>query len=263
MARTKIVRRRDGTVLVERFSPFRRVEHLMVIIVFVLLVLTGFPQKFYESTWATSTLNFFGGLDRARTVHRVAGMVFAFQAIFHIAVIMIGTLTKKMRLTLLPTPQDLRDVFATMSYYFGYRKEHPRYPKFDYRQKFEYLGMVLGGMVMVFTGLVLLYPGLTASIMPGQIIPAARIMHSSEALLALSVLIVWHVYGSHLSPEVFPMDTSIFTGYMTEEELAERHSLEYEHVFGKPPAHLAEHAEAPKTGVTLTPPEDTDSAPKA
>ncbi|OFZ54624.1 MAG: hypothetical protein A2428_01745 [Bdellovibrionales bacterium RIFOXYC1_FULL_54_43] len=233
MSQPKIIRRPDGTILIERFSPFRRVEHLLVIAGFTLLVLTGFPQKFYEASWAASVLQFFGGLDRARTLHRVVGIIFSVQAVIHIAIIAVGILSSKMRLTLLPTSQDFRDVFATLSYYFGYTKEHPRYPKFDYRQKFEYLGMVLGGLVMVFSGLALLYPGFITSFLPGQIIPAARLAHSNEALLAFCVLVVWHVYGSHLSPEVFPMDKSMFTGYLTLDYLKEHHNLEYRRLFPK------------------------------
>lgn len=228
----KILKLEDGTVLIERFKPIRRVEHLFGILCFVLLVLTGFPQKFYEANWATSILQWFGGLDQARKVHHIVGIIFFIHTMIHLGAIVVGILMKKMRLTLFPTPQDFRDVIDTLRYYFGYSKEHPKYPLFDYRQKFEYIGLLLGGAVVIFSGFILLYPGLISNFLPGEIIPAAREAHSNEAMLALLVLVVWHVYGAHLSPDVFPGDKSIFTGYMTKEELKAHHALEYERIFG-------------------------------
>lgn len=228
MSIPRIIKKADNTILIERFPPIRRIEHLLVIATFVVLVITGFPQKFYEAAWAGRVLTWIGGLDNARLAHRIAGLVFCFHVILHVGVIVVGVLTSKMRLSLLPTSQDFRDVMGSLKYYFGYAPKAPKYPKFDYRQKFEYLGIVLGGFVMVLSGLALLYPAATVAWLPGQVIPAARVAHSNEALLALLVLTIWHVYGSHFSPEVFPMDKSIFTGFMTLEELEERHAREYE-----------------------------------
>jgi hypothetical protein len=39
--------------------------------------------------------------------------------------------------------------------------------------------------------------------------------------------------GAHLSPEAFPMDTSIFTGKIRKDKLRDEHPLEYEDLFGK------------------------------
>ncbi|MBI4405440.1 MAG: cytochrome C [Deltaproteobacteria bacterium] len=232
---TKIVRREDGTVLVERFSVFRRIEHLFVIATFVALCLTGFPQKYYAAGWSSALLKFFGGLDTARAVHRISGIIFSIHAVIHFAIIVMGILLGKMQLTLLPTSKDIHDIIHTLRYYFGKAKALPLYPKFHYRQKFEYIGLIFGGVVMIVSGLILLYPVLITHYLPGQLIPAARIAHSGEALLAFLVIIIWHLYGSHISPEVFPMDKTIFTGYMTKEELEEKHGLEHERVFGPKP----------------------------
>ena len=35
-----------------RFSRRQRIEHAIVMTTFVLLALTGFPQKFFETGWA-------------------------------------------------------------------------------------------------------------------------------------------------------------------------------------------------------------------
>lgn len=243
---TRIITRKDGTVLVERFTPARRAEHILVLLTFVVLTLTGLPQKF-EGTTANAVLSALGGLDAARTVHRAAGIVFTVHAALHIGTLVVGLLRGRMRWTMLPTLQDLRDALGTLRYYLGLRPRAPLLPKFDYRQKFEYLGMVLGGLVMVASGLLLLYPGQFAAWLPGQLIPAAFVAHSNEAMLALLVLVVWHVYGSHLSPEVFPMDTCVFTGYLTKNELRERHALEFRRLFPDEPLDPADAPPAPAT----------------
>lgn len=225
------IKEHNGTIPIERFSTWRRIDHIFVILVFVMLVLTGFPQKFFDAAWAARAVDFFGGVDKTRLIHRIFGVTFAIHALIHIGIIIAGVFTSKMRLSLLPTSEDFRDLFASLKYYLGYQHDKPTYPKFDYRQKFEYIGIVLGSLVMVVSGLILLFPGWFAGFLPGQVIPASQVMHSNEALLAFLVLTIWHVYGSHFSPEVFPMDKTIFTGYIDEHELKERHYREYARIF--------------------------------
>jgi cytochrome b subunit of formate dehydrogenase len=233
----KIRRSRSGELEVERFSPLRRVEHTLAIVTFAALLVTGFPQKFDQSEVGRWVLGLFGGLDNARLVHRVAGVVFAVHAGLHLLVILVGLLSRRMRLTLFPLPQDLRDAWDNLRFYFGHRDHPPELPKYDYRQKFEYIGLVLGGMVMIFSGIVLMVPVLVARWLPGEVIPASQVAHSNEAMLAFLVLVVWHIYATVLSPDVFPLDKSMFTGYMGAHELKQHHALEYKRVFpdGEPP----------------------------
>jgi formate dehydrogenase subunit gamma len=226
----KIMKNEEGEILVERFSPIRRFEHHLVALGFIMLILTGLPQKFHGpvSAWILGVL---GGLDTARFIHRFFGLVFVFHALAHLGSFVLGTIRGTMRPTLVPTFQDLRDARDNLLYYFGFRAKPPAMPKFDYRQKFEYMGLVLGGLVMILSGLILLFPKTTAGFLPGEVIPVAQMLHTNEAMLALLVLVVWHVYGSVLSPDVFPLDTSVFTGYMTAEELKHHHRLEYDRLF--------------------------------
>jgi hypothetical protein len=39
---------------------------------------------------------------------------------------------------------------------------------------------------------------------------------------------------AHLSPEAFPIDTSIFTGKIRKEKLKHEHALEYEELYKEP-----------------------------
>jgi formate dehydrogenase gamma subunit len=231
MKDAKIIRGPKGEILVERFKPIRRFEHWLALVTFVALIVTGMPQKFYDASWASVVLDLLGGLERARMLHRIAGVLFAGHAVIHLLAILVGILRRKLRLTLVPTSKDFLDVWHNLLYYLGRRTTPPEFPKFDYKQKFEYFGIVLGGLVMIATGLMLMYPTLATMVLPGQIIAASRVAHSNEALLALSVLTVWHVYDCILSPEVFPLDRTIFTGYISAHDLKERYRHEYRRIF--------------------------------
>jgi len=54
---------------------------------------------------------------------------------------------------------------------------------------------------------------------PGSFLNVATIVHSDEALLATGFIFTVHFFNTHLRPEKFPMDITVFTGRMPLEEL--------------------------------------------
>jgi formate dehydrogenase subunit gamma len=216
-----------------RFRPVQRFEHAAVMSLFTLLALTGIPQKFYDHRWAQWLTGMLGGVDTSRVVHRAAGVLFSAIVVVHLSRLIIGVARGRIGLTLVPARKDFRDAIVTLRYYLGVSDEQARFDKFDYRQKFEYWGLVLGAAVVVVTGFVLLYPASVTAILPGQLVPAAQVAHSNEGLMAFLVVIVWHIYNAHFNPDVFPFDKTIFTGRISLERLRHEHALEYERVTKK------------------------------
>lgn len=211
-----------------RFTGKQRVEHLVTMVVFTLLCLTGLPQKFYGAAWAHRMVGLFGGIDTARWLHRACGWTLAASTVFHFASAIAAIAGRKTRLTMIPTKADFDDAIATLKYYLGLRDHGPKYDRYDYKQKFEYWGLVVGNVIMVLTGIILIYPWVLTRFLPGQIIPAAKVAHSNEGLMAFLVITIWHIYNAHLNPDVFPFDTCIFTGKISHERMEHEHPLELE-----------------------------------
>jgi len=210
-----------------RFSVRQRIEHFSVMILFLALGLTGFAQKFVDSPWAIWTINTIGGIDRVRWLHRAAGVMFTVFAMVHISIALFMVLTRRSRPSMIASRKDFQDAITQLRYYLRISDNPARFDRFDYRQKFEYWGMVLGGMLMIATGFMLLYPVIVTRLLPGEFIPVARVAHSNEGLLAFLIVIIWHIFNAHLSPEVFPFDPSIFTGKVSREYMEKEHPLEY------------------------------------
>lgn len=218
----------DGRQVV-RFGRRSRLEHLLVMLTFILLLLTGLPQKFSDSSWALWLTQVFGGIDWVRTIHRATGVVFTVLCVMHLSVALFGVLSGRMDMNIVPDKSDFRAAIQNLKYYIGLAPSAPKFGRFDYRQKFEYWGMVVGSAVMVVSGFVLYFPIVFAEYLPGQLIPAAKAAHSYEAMMALLTIIIWHMYGAHLNPECFPMDKSIFTGRISLARMRHEHALELEH----------------------------------
>ena len=220
---------------IRRFSLYRIIEHQINLLVFAVLVITGLSQKFHEASFSQWIIFNLGGIDAARLIHRYSGLTFAALTLQHVAVASYGLIFRNWPPSMVINKKDFSDAVENLRYYFGMTDSPARCDRYDYKQKFEYWGVVVGGMLMVATGLILWFPAKVfqlMSFMPGQIIPAAKAAHTNEAMLAFLVIIVWHIYNSIFSPEVFPLDTAIFTGKISKERMMHEHPLEYERLTG-------------------------------
>lgn len=217
-----------------RFTPRQRLEHAAMMTVFTLLVVTGLPQKFFEASLSVWILDLLGGVDRARWIHRACGLAFTGLALLHVGWVLSDVLRGRAGLSMVPTRKDFTDAVVTLRFYLGVSNEQTRFDRFDYRQKFEYWGLILGSIVVILTGLILLWPVTVATYLPGEVIPAAKVAHSNEGLLAFLTIAVWHIYNAHFNPDVFPFDTTIFTGRISEERMHHEHPLELERILHGP-----------------------------
>lgn len=211
-----------------RFSAWQRIEHALVILLFTVLAVTGLSQEFFETSWAAWLIAAMGGIESVRWIHRSMGIAFSVLVVVHLAIVLFRIISGRAKPSLVPTRKDFQDAIIMMRYYLRLSDQKARFDRFDYRQKFEYWGMVIGSLILIVTGFMLYFPILTTRFLPGEVIPAALMAHGREGLLAFLIIITWHLYNAHLSPEAFPFDASIFTGKVERERMEKEHPLEYE-----------------------------------
>ncbi len=229
------IEKKNGEFL-RRFHPLRIIEHQANAITFIVLVVTGISQKFHNSSWAEWIIMNLGGIDNARVIHRTTGLIFTVLTLQHMLTGSYGVIVKKWMPSMVINLKDFTDAIDNLKYYFGITDRPARCDRYDYKQKFEYWGVVIGGILMILTGLTLWFPTKVFYLipfLPGQIIPAAKAAHTNEAMLALLVIVIWHIYNSVFSPDVFPLDTAIFTGKISKERMIHEHPLEYERLTGE------------------------------
>jgi cytochrome b subunit of formate dehydrogenase len=209
-----------------RFSTHRIIEHAALIILFSALALTGLPQKFYYLTISQSIIIVLGGIDVLRFMHHLAGGLFTLLAMQHIIVNFVGVMSRGWHPTMLITFQDARDAFHNVRYYLGLGDRPALWGRYSYKEKCIYWLVLLGGIQMIITGFVLWFPVTVTKFLPGLFIPLSKSVHTSEAMLIFLLVVTWHIYDSILSPDVFPLNRSIFTGYITKKQMKPRHPLE-------------------------------------
>ena len=99
------------------------------------------------------------------------------------------------------------------------------------------------------SGVMMWFPAVTASILPGWVFNVATIIHSEEAFLAAVFLFTVHFFNCHFRPDKFPQDIVMFTGAMPLEEYKREHTVEYRRLVesGKFEAYLVDAPSQPMT----------------
>ena len=238
-----------GTLEFVRFTSMHRALHASMIVSFITLALTGMSLKFSYTGWAVKLSHLLGGFETAGFIHRCAALIMFSAFITHL----VDLVKLKKRAfkswrdmvlgehSMIPGREDLKEFIATMKW-FLHLGERPQYGRWTYWEKFDYFAVFWGVFIIGSTGLTLWFPVLFTRILPGSFINIATIIHSDEALLATGFIFTVHFFNTHLRPEKFPMDTTIFTGRMQLAELKRDKPREYRELVerGELQQHLAE-----------------------
>jgi len=239
-----------------RFTRLQRALHACMIVSFLSLATTGLSLKFSYTPWAVTLSHLLGGFQTAGFIHRTAAVLMFGVFITHLvdlcrlkrreykswAALLFGPDT------MLPTPQDWKQFVATMKWFIGVG-ERPQYGRWTYWEKFDYFAVFWGVFVIGFTGLTLWFPIFFTRFLPGWFLNVATIIHSDEALLATGFIFTVHFFNTHLRPEKFPMDTTVFTGHVPLAELKRDKPLEYEALVAS--GELDAHLEEPQPAIVV------------
>jgi len=215
---------------VVRFDAHQRVQHILMIGSFLVLALTGLPQKFPAVEVCQWLMDALGGIQTVRFIHRIAAGVMIFDGIYHISYVAYTVLVLRRTgpLRMIPNLKDVRDAVQMTQYFLGLSVQKPKFGRFSYLEKFDYWAVFWGMAIMGGSGLILLFPTAVTRVLPGQLVIAALRAHSDEALLAVTWIFVVHLFYAHLAPRIFPFNPAIFTGRIPARRYQEEHPLEYE-----------------------------------
>jgi len=224
-----------GEKLHRRFTSFQRGMHLVMLLSFFTLALTGMMLKFSYMAWAQFFAGILGGFSTTGVLHRIAAVVLIGVFVTHVT-----DATKQKRrsglswlryiqteTSLIFTPADGRELWQSMKWFFG-KGPRPAYGRYTYWEKFDYFAVFWGMFVIGTTGLLLWFPEFFTNLLPGWTVNVATIIHSDEALLAVGFIFTIHFFNTHFRLDKFPMDPVIFTGRVPLEELKQDKPREYE-----------------------------------
>jgi cytochrome b subunit of formate dehydrogenase len=239
-----------------RFKPLYRALHACMIVSFITLALTGLSLKFSYTAWASHLSHLLGGFQTAGFIHRSAAVLMFTTFVVHLWDVVQQKRRRRISWramlfgadSMLLTLQDLREFLATMKWFVG-AGPRPSYGRWTYWEKFDYFAVFWGITVIGATGLTLWFPIFFTRLVPGWFINVATIIHSDEALLATGFIFTIHFFNTHLRPEKFPMDTTVFTGHMPLAELKRDKPREYEEMVAK--GELHQHLAEPQPAIVV------------
>ena len=221
----------DGHKQYRRFQRRHIFLHLLVIISFLGLSITGLPLKFADQQWAIVLMTWLGGAHNAGLIHRLCAVItfvyFAGAIALSIHFLFFSTKAQGsffVRLfgpdSLMPNFRDIRDVTGMVRWFF-FRGPKPTFERWTYWEKFDFIAVFWGMFAIGGSGLMLWFPEFFGTFLPGWMFNVATIVHSDEALLATGFIFTVHFFNTHGRPEKFPMDFVIFNGQMSKHEFME------------------------------------------
>jgi cytochrome b subunit of formate dehydrogenase len=217
----------------QRFDAFDRGLHALLMASFLGLAFTGLPLVISRhASWA-AYFYWFGDFRVAAVLHRIFAIFLIGCFSLHLGRILRRVFARKDYGVLwgphsmVPQPRDLFDLLGHVRWFVG-KGPRPRFERFTYWEKFDYWAVFWGMGIIGGSGLLLWFPKLFARVLPGWAFNIAALIHGEEALLAVGFIFTVHFFNGHLRPEKFPMDTVIFTGSVTLDELREDRPAEYE-----------------------------------
>jgi len=212
-----------------RFTLGQRWEHMVFLASVGVLLLTGLPQKYRSAGWSQYILSTPERVFAIRNIHHVAAVVLTLVILVHLLRSIYLLAQRKLPAHIFPTLQDVRDAIQMGKFLFFMTKKRPRFGKYNFEQKFTYWFLFFSILLLTITGFILWFPITITQVLPGGIIPAAKLAHSTEAVITGIFIVIWHFYHVHFER----LNLSIFTGWLREDEMRANHPLEYERLVGE------------------------------
>ncbi len=217
---------------VVRFSKNILIQHIILMTSMIMLSITGLALKYSDSWLGRLFIKLEGGLETRGIIHRTFAVILILLGVYHLLYVMFTEEGHRELMKIRPTWKDFKDFWQYLGYSLFGKGSMPKVGKYDFRQKFQYWGVIVGFWVMVLTGFILWFGSAAMAVFPKWVIDTTFIFHGYGGLLIFLILFLYHLYNVHLNPDHFPMSKTWLTGRISIEELRREHPLEYEELFG-------------------------------
>ncbi|WP_371378202.1 formate dehydrogenase subunit gamma [Sporomusa aerivorans] len=208
-----------------RFSPAERVAHWVHTASFFTLLLSGLIVMSHKFLFLSAL---FGGVQNARIIHKLAGVVFSFGTVL---IFVLGDHKAFWRW--------LKDITTWGKVDFDFLKEFPKeflgghanlpeQGRFNSGEKVNSLFILIGGALLMTTGLMMWF----ADAMPLSIVRWAYPLHNLLALLMAAVVIA-HMYLGLLHPGSKEAINGMLRGTVTRAFAKAHHAKWYREVAGE------------------------------
>ncbi len=195
-----------------RLTPWLRWQHTVLTVLFVGLVYTGFVHRFPDAFFSWPFKAFAGGSAARALLHRIFGWAFAGLFAVHLAALAGTPAGRRYGRALWFVWADIKDAVAVVGHNLGLRRERPPARRWNYAEKAEYWALVWGSVVMIITGIMLVFSEALVRMWPKVVQDLARVIHFYEAVLATLAIVVWHAYWTVFDPHEYPMNPAWLIG---------------------------------------------------
>jgi formate dehydrogenase gamma subunit len=213
-----------------RFSAGQRTEHAILLLCVAIQLITGLPQKYNTSAWSQVIISTPSRLNTLQQIHHITALVLTALVLYHLIKAIYQITRRKLSGDMLPTLQDIKDAWSMLLYLIYIKKQKPAFGKYNFEQKVTYWFLFFSLGIMLISGYIMWFPEVITRLLPGGVIPAAIMAHSTEAIVMLIFIVLWHFYHVHLER----LNLSIFSGWLNEEDMRTYHSLEYDRLLTRP-----------------------------
>jgi cytochrome b subunit of formate dehydrogenase len=219
---------------VRRFGLLWRIAHLLFAVSVMTLILTGMGLFYSDISWAPVVMKAFGGPRVTGLIHRISAAIML--GIFFLHLIGVAVNLYRNRKTfrwfgpdsLVPNWKDLKDAVGMFRWFVG-KGPRPIFDRWTYWEKFDYWAVFWGMAAIGGSGMMLAFPNVTATFLPGWVFNVATLVHGEEAFLAAVFLFTVHFFNNHFRPDKLPPpDVVMFTGTQSLEEFRHEHALQYQ-----------------------------------
>ncbi len=217
-------------IRIPRFTKNELIQHVILLVSFTVLAITGFQLKFPDSWWS-EMLTKIGFTEPVRQLtHRISAIVMIALSIWHVIYLIATARGRDVLKGLLLKRSDIKEAVQNIKYHLGLSKKHPDFDNYNYIEKAEYWALIWGTFVMALTGLILWFPTALGDNAPLWVIKVSEIVHFYEAILATLAIIVWHWFFVMFRPQEYPMSFTCVDGKMTIVHFKDEHKLKYKKV---------------------------------